>query len=282
MAAKITLKEWLGQIIGKAPGGAARVDLCEWRTSGPGPRITFWNVSSGADLESIATEVQATAASDGAGHAAARVPYMLLALSPESGESLHRYPLDVPGSGVKPGDAYDLAGASDLAGVTSQLMRANNDTHALLIKAHQNRDDGYLKIIALLQDRLGKHETRITDLLDAQQRLMAYTLEREELREQRKHADKRDEQLVEQLGIWGPVVLNRLLGGGGGKGAPAGSLLIESILGSLQPDQIKVLMDGELLTAEQKIALGELYMSFASRRKHGLNDPSESKGGSGT
>lgn len=64
------------------------------------------------------------------------------------------------------------------------------------------------------------------------------------------------------------MILNRLTGGGKGKGAPMmGQTMVMKLLASLKPEQVDALTTGLALEPEQIALFGELYMAYGDLAK---------------
>lgn len=246
----------------------SRVDLCEWRGGNPGARVRSWELAANEsnDLDRIAGQMRASADADGAAQPGQKVTYVLVAF--RDSEQIDRCFVQVAGSNARAqGITEDV---HDMPGVLAQLMRAHNELASIVIRATQGRDDAYMRQIDQLSQALEKTQGLNMTMMVEHQKALLFNLEQERIQAETRRIDKRDAYVMEKLNLLGPLLVNRLLGGGPGKGAPAGDAMLAAVFESLTPEEVNAF--AALNIGDDKKAMFiELYMAYAARAKRALN-----------
>jgi hypothetical protein len=152
--------------------------------------------------------------------------------------------------------------ASELGQLTRDLVRLNLESRAgetNVLLEHNRR----------LAAQVDQYEKRRIDLYEAFEEALSQKQMRELETRKAVLDEKRHQYLADRLDMLMPLALNRFLGGGPGKGAPAGTELARSLLGSMSPQQVDAMLTGQPFswTREQTSVIAELYMSFAEQEK---------------
>jgi hypothetical protein len=261
------IAEWLARVAGK---GAARVELWTWRGDHPERQVSLWKSLSG-EHEKLGDEIQADAENHGRSQNGQRVTYALLAYD-ATGDKVAEFFIKVAGGNAKePGGMGDVA---DLPGVVAHLVKGNNDLAAIIIRAFQGRDDTLMRQIELLGVRLDAAEQRNAESLLAQQKFILLASEQRRMDAQLAKEQERDRWLYENVSLFLPMILNRALGGGKGKGAPAADAIFAALSQTLTSDEINALAN-VLQTAPipdlKKLGFMEILQGAMQRQQRKLN-----------
>jgi hypothetical protein len=252
-----SIHEWLSSAI---ECSATRVDLCEWRGGNPGSRVRSWPLAANLDQDKAAAQMRASADADGAAQAGQKATYVLLAY--RDAEQIDRCFVQVLGSNARAlGITEDV---HDLPGVVAQLMRANNELATIVVRATQGRDDAYMRQIEQLSTALERSSAMNAAMMAEHQKTILFQQEQERLRIEAARIDRRDAWVMEKLSLLGPVIVNRLMGGGPGKGAPAADAMLAAVFESLTPDEVQAFAT-LAISDEKKAMFIELYMAYAKR-----------------
>lgn len=294
------IRAWLGTVVDA--GNATRIDVC---TQQEQARLSTWSLTPEAKVETLpqrdlrldalARTIATFVRSDAKTQTGMRARYLLLSYRATAiatvrvGDYLHRIAIDAPASGATTakGDAVTALTTQMQAVIASEQARSG-EMHRLLLATHAQWQESNQAIVsrtllsvekALTQAaaRIEGYEARHLEQLALTDRLLSMQEERQAARDQaaldkEKHAFTR-----EKLDMLVPVLLNRIMGGGPGKGTPYfGEEIVSRLLGGLKPEQVESLMQtGKLaLSPEQLMLVGELYMSYGERataQKRALN-----------
>jgi hypothetical protein len=167
-------------------------------------------------------------------------------------------------------------GSANLTQALAQVTRMLTDLHKLLITSQEGRAEQADRMIRTLGDQLARHEQSRMAVVLKSEELLNMNVERERERHEMQLESKRLEMMGDKLESLLPVFINRVMGGGPGKGTPyTGEEIVMQLLGSLKPEQIDGFMSAAGFSPEQQALFGELYMSYASKfeekRKRKLN-----------
>jgi hypothetical protein len=273
--------EWLRDVVAE---GARRVELRAPLSDAPVRVARFGDNDMPADkLEAAAQKLHKAAAVDARTHGRALVMYSLLALGSD-GSVVGSFRLGIGGvERTADEDAATLGGVG-LQSILSTVGKLNENLARLMMTRFQQVETGSLELVAVLQKQLQEErahsaakDKQLND--SAEQRLAWYqkleelnnqALEREMERKRAEGKERRQDELVEQLKTYLPLGLNRLFGGGKGKGGPLGNEMMMRFLASLKPEQIEAFTSSSALEPEQTVMLAELFVSFGKEYERKL------------
>ena len=284
------VREWVSEILAQ---GCQLV----WLRARIGDRpIRNWeSIAANAEPEKIAQEIVRAAMRDAQQLTVAEAGYLLLAYrtSPPASPSdyVNSCTLELAGKGArKPGEAVNYGEQATMAGLQTQHMRFAENLHRLVFTNQEKYDDRNEKEVLWLRGRVAELEKELRGqaargirIVAMQEELMDERLERE-LRRRRMAMDERKQDMLgEQLEQLFPVAMNRLLGGGPGKGAPMmGETLLMKLLGSFKPEQMDRIMNeldlepGQVaLLSELYLAYGEKFAKYKQKREHVVREGEE-------
>ena len=261
------VSDWLVRVIGK---GALRIELWTWRGDRPERQVSVWKSLEG-DHGALATEMQGDAENHGRSQNGQRVKYALLAHD-AGGDKVAEHFLTVAGGNAQ--ESSGIGDVSDLSGVVAHLIKGNNDLANIVIRAFQGRDETLIRQLEILSARLDDAERRNAESLVTQQKFILLASEQKRMDHQLQKDLERDQMIRDALTLLAPMIANRALGGGPGKGAPAGDAIFSAIASTLSPEDVGVL--GDMLRSApihelKKSAFLELLMSAMVQRKRTLN-----------
>jgi hypothetical protein len=270
------IAEWLARVTSK---GAARVELWTWRGDHPERQVSVWK-SVGKEFEKLGDEMQADAENHGRSQNGQRVTYALLAYD-GTGDKVAEFFVKVAGGNAK--ESGGMGDVSDLGGVVAHLVKGNNDLAGIIIRAFQGRDDTLVRQIELLSTRLDSAEKRNAESLLAQQKFILMASEQKRLDAQLAQEQQRHEWLHETASLFLPMILNRALGGGKGKGAPAGDAIFAAISQTLTSEECEALanaLQAAPIPEMKKIGFLEILQGAMRRQQRMLNaDPTPDANG---
>lgn len=273
--------EWVRDVVAE---GARRIELRAPLSDAPVRVARFGDNDAPPDkLESAAQKLHKAATVDARTHGRALVMYALLALAAD-GSVVGSFRLGVGGVERSADEDAATLGGVGLQSIISTVGKLNENLSRLMMTRFQQVETGALELVATLQKQLAEErahsagkDKQLND--SAEQRLAWYqkleelnnqALEREMERKRLAGKEKRQDELVEQLKSYLPLALNRLLGGGKGKGGPLGNEMMMRFLGSLKPEQIESLTESANLTADQTVILSELFVTFGKEYERRL------------
>jgi len=228
----------------------------------------------GAPMNDIATVLLEAATRHARSQALPDVGFTVFAfIGPDTDKPVNSYPFRCGGnSSVKSSILGDLESPS-ATGLLGMLMRHTESMHKTQSDGTSEREAAYRQQIAdlmakneRLQDRVDNEAARRLEIVALAEDLTRDKFTRD-LQERRFALDKKKTEFLEtQLSSLFPVLLNRVTGGGRGKGAPMmGELLLMKFLASLTPDQVSTAISGLDLKPEQVALFGELYSSYGEK-----------------
>jgi hypothetical protein len=260
--------EWVAEVLGQ------RVPLLELRGRILDKRVRTWTLAANGHPEAIAQEIVLAASRDAKAQHAADVAYVVLAFRSDppqhADDFVNSLVVEMPGKGArKPGDAGAIE-APTLAGVISQQMRQTDNLHRMVLANLETRDAAMLRQIEILQGKLDVQEQRRDkeaaermSLVTLAEDLARDSLTREERRRRLAMEEKRQDWLSERLDSLIPILMNRAMGGGPGKGANImGQHLLMRFFSTLSSEQIDRMLDQIGLTDDQRSLVAELYLSY--------------------
>jgi hypothetical protein len=93
-------------------------------------------------------------------------------------------------------------------------------------------------------------------------------MERERARVEMKLADDRQKYVAEKIDMLFPIAMNRLLGGGPGKGTPFfGEEMVRQIMGHIKPDEVDAFMRSANMRPELQALFAELYLAYWNKEQ---------------
>ena len=268
------VQDWVSEVLSQP------ATLLELRSRMLERPVRSWTIPANdhgkADSGKIASEIHKAALRDGKTLSGPDVGYLVLALRAEGDSKwINSLSFDVPGKGArKPGDAGELESATQ-QGLTAQSMRQNENLHRMMLGSAEQREAGFLLQLAQKDAQIAKMQQKLDDAAGERMKIVLLSeelakdeLDREITRRRMTLDEKRHDYLGEKLENLVPILLNRLTGGGPGKGMPMmGEAALMRFLASLRPDQVDGAMSAIGLTEDQQALLGEIYMSYGQKAK---------------
>ena len=262
-----SVQEWIEDVRGQK---AKRLELHSKLDAG---LIRTWRLgdNDGEDTATIAGQIYRRAEREGQGVPVVRATFILFAFLDEGAVHCDRTTIIVDGSNAKgkSGEGVEEYDSSQ-TGLLTQLMRTNLDQTRLILNSQESRHVHAEQLIDRLQKdnvQLQSERIKVWSLLEQVQTMH---LEREQLRNAMRLEEKRDEFIFEKLSMMLPVALNRVMGGGPGKGTPFfGEEMTRQLLGSLTPEQTDAMLKNQpLQLSESQLALiAELTLAYAEKEK---------------
>jgi hypothetical protein len=100
-------------------------------------------------------------------------------------------------------------------------------------------------------------------MLEMYEKLQSMQMDRERERAEMQLAEERQKFLAGKVEMVLPVLMNRLLGGGPGKGTPFfGEEMVRQIMGNISPQEVEAFMRSAALRPELQTLFTELYLSY--------------------
>jgi hypothetical protein len=249
------IAEWIEGWKGE---GVVRVDL---KALGGATHIKRDALAANADAAKLAAAILARAKSRGAPMQCVRAMFLLLAFSGDGGEHIDEETVIVPGANAGKGDTVEEGTAQER--LIGHLLKSQSDLHRLLISSREGSQIAQERLINQLSAALDGHEKRRIAVLDLHERLVDGHERRDLAQKSFLLDEKRQDMLEKKIDLLVPIVVNRLMGGGPGKGTPyLGEEMVRQFLGSLQPEVVEKIMAG--LPAEQTALFSELYLAYAA------------------
>jgi hypothetical protein len=270
-----SIADWIEHCKGE---GVVRIDL---KASGAPGHIKRVALAANADTGKLAEALLARARSRGLTMQCVRALFLLHAFAGETGEHVDEEPIVVPGANAGKGESSEEGTAQER--LVSNLLRGNLELHRLLVSSRDGAQGASERLINQLSAALDGHEKRRIAVLDLHERLVDGHERRELAQKAYLLEEKRQDMLEKKIDLLVPIVFNRLMGGGPGKGTPyLGEEMVRQFLGSLQPEVVEKIMAG--LPAEQTALFSELYLAYAAaeeKRKVNAGAPKAEGGTNG-
>jgi hypothetical protein len=249
------IAEWIDSL--KAEG----ITRLELRPAASPTSVWRRPLAANTDTGKLCGAILARAQSHGAAMPCVRASFFLLAFDTTGGEAIDQQTVVVAGGNAGKGESAEEGTAQER--LVNHLLRSHNELHRLLISSQEGRTLASERMIANLSSALDNHEKRRTATLDLYERLVDGHAQRELTTKQFALEEKKADMLERKIDQLTPIVVNRFLGGGPGKGTPyMGEEMVKQLLGSLTPETVEKLMQG--LPAEQSALFAELYMAYAA------------------
>jgi hypothetical protein len=150
---------------------------------------------------------------------------------------------------------------ANLSGVTSQLMRHNEASARLAIGQTLDVIGHYKALLAAREKRIEELETKYWKVTELYERLTSMQHERDLEVMRIQQADKKNEFLREKLDMIAPVVMSKVMPGAA-KGV-LGEELVRQFLKSLSPQQMESIVGS--LKPEQAAVINEIYVAYGER-----------------
>ena len=275
MSRQQQIQEWLTEARAQ---GARRVEL---RVKLDGSMVRAWplvgneNAGTPGD-EEIAAQIVKRAEREGLAQPSQRVTFTVMAFL-EGEAYCDRTMLVVDGANAK-GRGLEEEAEPTTIGILMQLSRMVGEQHRLLLSSQESRHVHAERMIERLESQNATLQAERLKVWETAERLSNMQLEREAARRSLELEGKRDEFLFQKLDAMIPVLLNRLLGGGPGKGTPFfGEEMVRVLLGSLSGEQVDAMLQNQplSLSQEQMAIIAELTMAYKQReeqrKKRSLN-----------
>jgi len=247
--------EWIEGLKGE---GVVRLEL---RTTSGDKAVLRMALAANADSNKLADRALKRARSTGLGMTCVRATFFLHAFDSSGGDAVEEQTIVVAGGNAGKGESSEEGTA--LERWNSHLLKSHSELHRLLITSQEGRQMASERLITQLGSRLDSHEERYVKVLALYETLVSHQYEREQAARQHALDDKKFELLGRKIDQLTPIVTNRLLGGGPGKGTPyMGEEMVKQLLANMSKDTIDKIMQG--LPAEQSALFAELYMAYAA------------------
>jgi hypothetical protein len=256
--------EWLRDAV--ATKAATMVEM--FRCFGDRPvddRITVWENLSASDagaLGQLAERMVKSAERQGRSIVQGQAVTYLFVAKAQTGRQVDQVTIRVPsGAPTQTSSSPAALEVRDMASALSHVLTEHTKMATQLVKAIEGRDDSLSRQLqtALLRVSELEKEARLNML--AQQRFVLLQMERVDQQARLKREERRDDLIFGKLAAILPLGLNRLMGGGPGKGAPAADAILRQFFTSLTKEDIEQLMRTGI-DDEKKVLIGELYMSY--------------------
>jgi hypothetical protein len=233
-------------------------------------RVRAWPLESLSDCDVAAEAVVVMDEESAEQPTHGLLSYRLVALRSDDREPFARLMLPVqPKTTVQESVGSGDSAASGALHVLQDHAREQGslirDLVRLQIEARAGGEGLLLEHNRQLTRQVVEYEKRRIAMYEVYEDALSHRQQRENEARLADLAEKRQQYLADRIDMLFPLVLNRVLGGGRGKGAPAGNEMFRSLLGSMTPAQIDALTSGQPFawSQEQTVLIGELYTSFA-------------------
>lgn len=258
------VQSWLEDIKQEKP---ERLDLRRDFDNGRLASFT-WDASTLTDLSG---RILRAATRDGGARPLKVVTYTVRAERKDGdADGISSLTVAVLGANAKQKDApTDDVGAAHFNALVLHLLRQNTELHRLLLSSHEGRTLALERQLLALETRNAEADKRHISLLRLSDDLAMAKLEKETAAAHQKLEEKRLGYAIDKFDHMLPIALNRLFGGGPGKGIAAKDELLEALLGKMAPERIQAIMSGEpfVLSEEERMLFAELYTSAGAKHK---------------
>jgi hypothetical protein len=247
--------EW---IEGLKSEGVVRLEL---RTTSGEKAVLRMPLAANSDSNKLADRALKRARSTGLGMTCVRATFFLHAFDASGGDAVEEQTIVVAGGNAGKGESSEEGTTAERW--NGHLLKAHAELHRLLITSQEGRQMASERLINQLGSRLDSHEERYVKVLALYETLVSHQYEREQAARQHTIDEKKFEMIGRKIDQLTPIVANRLLGGGPGKGTPfMGEEMVKQLLANMSKDTIDKIMAG--LPAEQSALFAELYMAYAA------------------
>jgi hypothetical protein len=245
--------------------GAAKLTRIDLRRDVGTGRVQCWT-SPGPEYRTIAEPIFKAAEQDAQMRPTPYVMYTARAFEAGSDEEgLASLAMRLPGSAGGIGDDLAFEG-NDLAAAFMFALKQNKSLVELLVSSRETTEAHLLRQVDRLQAEVDKaYEHRIQGIR-LYEDLLSQKNEREVRRDELALKESGQKYWIEKAEYFAPVVLNRLLQGGPGKGAPGLEAMLNALFANMNPETLKLLIGPNgPLTDEERLVVGEIYMSLANK-----------------
>jgi hypothetical protein len=247
--------EWIESL---KPEGVVRFEL---RTTSGDKAVLRMSLAANSDSNKLADRALKRARSTGLGMTCVRATFFLHAFDASGSDAVEEQTIVVAGANAGKGESSEEGTA--LERWNSHLLKSHAELHRLLVSSQEGRQMASERLITQLGSRLDSHEERYVKVLALYETLVSHQYEREQAARQHTLDEKKFEILGRKIDQLTPIVTNRLLGGGPGKGTPfMGEEMVKQLLANMSKETIDKIMAG--LPAEQSALFAELYMAYAA------------------
>lgn len=266
--------EWLADV---ARDGAKRVELRAPLGDAPLRVVRFGDSDvSDNEIKVRAERIHRLAVGDARSHGRRLVVYALNAYD-KSGEILGSFRLQIGGEARSDDlDAQTLEASGGVERVLTVVVKHNENLTRLTMARLEQLETGALEHAALIREDLLRERARTVELsaqLDTSvtMRLETYKrleemhsmhLERQLAIEAADKKGKREDRVMGMIETYGPLVFNRVAGGGPGKGGPLGKDMMQKLWASFSTTQLKAMVAAGDLSTEQLAIFLELAESY--------------------
>ena len=262
------LSDWL---VRAAARGAVRGEL--WTHGSIGGGRCAGTYPSLEDPAAAADEIEADARAHGREQNGEKVTYAVTAHD-VGGTKIGETFVEVPGKNVRGlGGNAALPPAHDTATALAHLVNGFNRLADTNIKAHSIKCTAcaaWQALVTELTKRTADLESRLTGMIAQQQRYVLFEQEQREISRRHEREDRTFAMLQSKAEILFPMMANRFATGGDPrKGAPLGGAILESILGTITPEQMEGLAStGTISFSPEQIAgFLEIYTAYAAAHR---------------
>lgn len=264
-----TVKEWLDDV------ARSKVTRIELHSKIDSKIITTLQLGTGAndgeDLGSVAERLFKRAVREGAAIPVVRATFFLFAYKGEGPNYVDSTSIVVDGANAKGKSGEHVEEyESSVTGLLTQLMRTNLDQTRLILSSQESRHVHAEQLIDRLQKDNERYQSERIEVWKLLETVQTMHLEREQIRNAMVLEGKRDDFIFDKMNMLVPVVLNRLMGGGPGKGTPYfGEEMLRVLLGSFTPQQTDAMLKNQpLQLSEAQLGLiAELTLAYAEKEK---------------
>ena len=223
------------------------------------------------DARTIADQILKAATRHGKGLNAPEVGYLVVGLRAEGDTKvLNSIGIEVPGKTGQRGPGDPVLEDPRGYGPMAQSMRQNENLHRMMLGSAEQREQGLLRQldakdaeITRLRNELSDAAAKHMKIVQLAEDLAHDDLDRELQRRKMALQEKKHDYLESKLEALVPIALNRLTGGGPGKGMPMmGEKMLMQFFGSLKEEQVNGAMTAMGLNEDQAMMLMELYNSY--------------------
>ncbi len=269
MATSDDVREWVAEVLEQ---GADRIEL---RAKHDDARVRQWplaanDASDKSTAEKLAGQIAREAARDGACQSGGTIVYVVYAFRGENDGYLARLLLQVEGRSKRGGASTrdDEPESANLHGLVAMMMKQHAELHRLLIMSQEGRAEADARTIDRMLEQLNQHEMKRAALLEMYEKLQSMQMERERARVEMKLSEDRQKYVASKIDMLFPIAMNRLLGGGPGKGTPFfGEEMVRQIMGNIKPDEVDAFMRTTNMRPELQALFTELYLSYWNKEQ---------------
>jgi hypothetical protein len=263
------VREWVLEVVEQ---GADRIEL---RAKHDDARVREWAIAANDTsdkpaAEKLADQIAREATRDGACQSGSTIVYVVFAFRGENERYIARLLVQVEGRSKRGGGSMrdDEPESANVHGLLSMMMKHHGELHRLLIMSQEGRAEADARTIDRMLEQLNQHEMKRAALLEMYEKLQSMQMERERARVEMKLSEERQKYVASKIDMLFPIAMNRLLGGGPGKGTPFfGEEMVRQIMGNIKPDEVDAFMRTTNMRPELQALFTELYLSYWNKEQ---------------